>query len=138
MRTAKVNSCVGAEAPSRSTSPNDAAWPSIGCESPSIFQWYTAVSVTRPIVLTLIHFQKTTSSAMVCDFILLLSSMLKICSWRPSALSAMTLETGFIIAESAVIGRRVGCVASAMSMITTWFCSPTCEAKSGGQRQCRV
>ena len=37
----------------------------------------------------------------------------------------MTLEAGFIMAESAEIGRRVGLLASAISTITTWDCSPT-------------
>ena len=36
------------------------------------------------------------------------------------ALSAMTLETGFMIALSAVIGRRCGLVGSARSMMTSW------------------
>ena len=71
------------------------------------------------MVLTEIHFQKRTSSDMVCAFILLFISKLKICSELPD-LSAITLLVGFIIAESAVIGRRVGLSGSAMSMITTY------------------
>ena len=55
-----------------------------GCESPSIPQWYTVDSVTIPMVLTLIHFQNCTSSAMVCAFILLFISMLKICKVFPA------------------------------------------------------
>lgn len=51
-----------------------------GCESPSILQWYTALSVTSATVFREIHFQKVTSSVMVCAFILLFISMLKI--WR--------------------------------------------------------
>jgi len=37
----------------------------------------------------------------------------------------MTLLAGFMIAESAEIGRRVGLVASFMSMMTTWAVSLT-------------
>lgn len=39
--------------------------------------------------------------------------------------NAMTLLAGFMIAESAVIGRRIGLFASFISMITTWLLSPT-------------
>ena len=38
---------------------------------------------------------------------------------------AMTLEAGFMMAESADIGRLMGLVASARSMMTTWLVSPT-------------
>lgn len=51
-----------------------------GWESPSMLQWYTAVSVTKATVFTDIHFQNMTSSVMVWAFILLFISMLKICS----------------------------------------------------------
>lgn len=51
-----------------------------GCESPSMLQWYTAVSVTSATVFREIHFQNVTSSVIVCAFILLFISMLKI--WR--------------------------------------------------------
>lgn len=40
-------------------------------------------------------------------------------------LSAMTLLAGFMIALSAEMGLRMGVFGSAMSMITTWACSPT-------------
>lgn len=40
-------------------------------------------------------------------------------------LSAITLETGFMIAESAVIGLLIGFWGSFRSMITTCDCSPT-------------
>ena len=39
--------------------------------------------------------------------------------------SAMTLEAGFMRAESAVMGRRMGLVGSERSMITTCEVSPT-------------
>lgn len=45
-----------------------------------MLQWYTALSVMSATVLSEIHFQKVTSSVMVCAFILLFISMLKI--WR--------------------------------------------------------
>jgi hypothetical protein len=45
-----------------------------------MLQWKTAVSVTRASVFSEIHFQKITSSVIVCAFILLFISMLKICS----------------------------------------------------------
>ncbi len=38
---------------------------------------------------------------------------------------AMTLDTGFMMAESAEMGRRIKFVGSDMSMMTTWFWSPT-------------
>lgn len=50
-----------------------------GCESPSIDQWNTEDSVTKARVLGLIHFQKITSSLIVCAFILDFISILKIC-----------------------------------------------------------
>ena len=54
----------------------------------------------RATVLTLIHFQKMTSSAIVWAFIFDFISMLKI--WRVlPALRAMTFDLGFMIAESA-------------------------------------
>lgn len=37
----------------------------------------------------------------------------------------MTLDAGFMMAESAEIGLRMGLVASDKSMITTWLVSPT-------------
>ena len=42
-----------------------------------------------------------------------------------SPLSAMTLLAGFMMALSALIGRRIGLVGSDMSMMTTWAVSPT-------------
>ena len=49
---------------------------------------------------------------------------------QPSAkkdrpLSAMTLLAGFMMAESAEIGRRMGLAVSFRSMMTTWAVSPT-------------
>ena len=43
------------------------------------------VSVTREIMFSEIHFQKMTSSTMVCAFILDFISMLKICRVFPAA-----------------------------------------------------
>ena len=48
-------------------------------------QWKTAVSVTIPTMLSDIHFQKITSSALAWDLTLVLVSMLNICSVRPAA-----------------------------------------------------
>ena len=42
-----------------------------------------------------------------------------------SPFSAMTLLAGFMMALSALMGRRMGLVGSAMSMMTTWAVSPT-------------
>ena len=42
-------------------------------------QWKTAVAVTIATAAGEIHFQKTTASAIWCDFILDFISMLKIC-----------------------------------------------------------
>lgn len=58
-----------------------------GCDSPSMLQWYTAVSVTKATVFTDIHFQKITSSAIVWAFILLFISMLKIWSVFPASMT---------------------------------------------------
>ena len=41
-----------------------------------------------------------------------------------AAVSAITLETGFINALSAVIGRFIGCVGDAMSTMTTELATP--------------
>jgi len=62
-----------------------------------------------PSMLGEIQVQKTTLSGIWCDFILLFISMLKICKWSCDApatvaFNAMTLETGFIRALSAVMG----------------------------------
>ena len=38
---------------------------------------------------------------------------------------AMTLLAGFMMAESAEMGLRMGLVGSERSMMTTWFVSPT-------------
>ena len=71
-----------------------------------------------------IHFQKMTSSAIVWAFILLFISILNI--WRVFwAFKAITLLAGFMMAESALMGRLIGFVGSDMSMMTTWAVSPT-------------
>ena len=61
---------------------------------------------------------------MTCAFILLFISMLKIWSvfW---AFRAMTFDAGFMMAESAEMGRLIGFTGSDMSMMTTWLFSPT-------------
>ena len=82
-------------------------------------QWKTAEAVTIATAAGEIHFQKMTGSVSWCDFIFDFISMLKICRWLPD-LRAITLDTGFMIADSAVIGRRCGSVGVTMSMITTW------------------
>ena len=58
-----------------------------------------------------------------------LSSRLKICKLSPAtagtvALRAITLLTGFIKADSAVIGRLIGVVGEAMSTMTTLLLAP--------------
>ena len=50
----------------------------------TMVQWYTAVSVTMPIVVSDTHFQNTISSLLVCDLTFCLVSMLKICNVRPA------------------------------------------------------
>ena len=94
-----------------------------GVESPSILQWYTDCSVTNAIVFKVIHFQNMTSSCITWAFILDFISILNICNvfW---AFKAITLLAGFIMAESAEMGLRMGLVWSAMSMMTTWLVSP--------------
>ena len=85
--------------------------------------------MTSPSLVLLIHFQKVTGWAIWKDFILDLSSRLKI--WRLSpadpatvALRAITLLLGFIRAESAVMGRFSGVNGFAISTITTLFEAP--------------
>ena len=92
-----------------------------GAASPSTDQWYTAVDVTSAIVFAFTQRQNTTFSDIACDFIFVASSMLKICSCVP-ARSAITFATGFMIAASALIWRRVrpSAVGLAMSTMTTW------------------
>ena len=48
----------------------------------AMLQWYTAVSVTIPSVVSVIHFQKTMSSLLTCDLTFCFVSMLKIWSVR--------------------------------------------------------
>lgn len=87
-------------------------------------QWYTVEAVTRPSLVSLIHFQKTTGWAIWKDLSLDFVSKLKICRLSPAApatvaFSAMTLLAGFIRALSAVMGRLSGLKGLAISTITT-------------------
>ena len=82
------------------------------------------------------HFQKTTGCAIWNDLTLALVSRSKTCSESPAApateaLSAMTFDDGFMSAESAVIGLRVGVIGDAMSTITTEFCMRGVSSFSG-------
>lgn len=56
-------------------------------------QWNTAVSVTRPMVVSEIHFQKTTSSLFRCDLTFDFVSMLNICSCRDAIRAGARQET---------------------------------------------
>ncbi len=92
-------------------------------------QWKTAEPVTRPSFVLEIHFQKTTCSGMSTDLSFCFASRLKICRLSPlppalAALSAMIFDTGFMIAESAVMGRFIGCVGFARSTMMTEFAAP--------------
>ena len=92
-------------------------------------QWYTALPVTRPSLVSEIHFQKTTCSGMSTDLSFCFASRLKICRLSPlpavlAALSAMILDTGFMIAESAVMGRFMGDAGLARSTMMTEFAAP--------------
>ena len=92
-------------------------------------QWYTVEAVTRPSFDGVIHFQNTTGCAIWKLFILDFISKLKICRLSPvapatDAFSAITLEAGFISAESAVMGRFRGVSGEARSTITTEFDGP--------------
>jgi len=71
---------------------------------------------------------------MTWAFILLFISMLNIWSvfW---AFNAMTLEAGFMMAESAEMGRRIGFTGSAISMMTTWKKVLLCQ-RAGAWRIC--
>lgn len=89
-----------------------------------MLQWYTAELVTMPMSAGDTHFQNTTCSGIWWLFIFVLSSMLKIWRWSwvvpaTEALRASTLATGFISAESAVIGRRSVWLGFAVSTMTT-------------------
>ena len=90
-------------------------------------QWYTLDAVTTPSFEGDTHRQKETGCAIWNDLTLALVSRSNTCSESPAApatdaLSAMTLDEGFISAESAVIGLRVGVIGDAMSTMTTEFC----------------
>lgn len=60
-----------------------------------------------PSVVSLIHFQKTTSSFMVVDFSFCFCSRSKIWRVRDWALRAITCRVQCMIALSALIGRRM-------------------------------
>ena len=81
-----------------------------GAASPSMDQWNTAVFVTMPSIEGPIQVQNTTLSGIWCDFILLAIPMLKIAgdpAPRPrQSRGAITFDTGFISALSAVMGLR--------------------------------
>ena len=77
-----------------------------GADEPSVDQWKTAVGVTNAIVDGETHLQNTTVSGIWWLFILARNSRLNICSCWP-ALNAKILETGFMIAASADIGRFI-------------------------------
>jgi hypothetical protein len=86
-------------------------------------QWYTAVAVTRPSLVPLIHFQNTTACANCTDLSFAFVSRLKICRLSPStpatwAFRAMILLPGFMIALSALMGRFSGAEGAAVSMMT--------------------
>lgn len=83
--------------------------------------------VTIPILSLVIHFQNTTGSGIKCAFTLAFVSRLKIYRLSPpypEAFKAMIFCSGFIMAESAVIGLLRGVDGLAVSIITTWFCAP--------------
>ena len=87
------------------------------------------VAVTRPSFEGVIHFQKTTGCAIWKLFIFDFISKLKICRLSPVdpatvAFSAITLEAGFINAESAVMGRFNGVNGAARSTMTTELDGP--------------
>src|ERR1700729_2904890 len=108
-----------------------------------IVQWKTDVSVTIPTVVSETHFQNTISSLLTCDLTFCFVSILKIWRVRPARekvggyfvtldhecniqndepFSANIFRLGCMIALSAVIGLRRTLLASARSMMTTWFC----------------
>ena len=66
-----------------------------------------ALSVTKPRVVSEIHFQKATSSLMVVDLSFCFCSRSKIWRVRDWALRAMTWRDQCIIALSALMGRRM-------------------------------
>ena len=119
-----------------------------------MLQWNTAVSVTSARVLLLIQRQYVTSSGMVHALTLVLVSRLKICSDFAAAaageldeargrrraqrkpLRAMILATGFMMAESAEMGRRMGLLGSDMSTMTTCSAS-ACRSAGGGRAHLR-
>lgn len=93
-------------------------------------QWNTAVPVTMPSLVLEIHFQNTTCSGISTDFSFCFASRLKICRLSPwpavlAAFSAMILSTGFMSAESAVMGRFIGLLGLARSTTMTLLEAPT-------------
>mmetsp|Transcript_1604 Transcript_1604/g.4436 ORF Transcript_1604/g.4436 Transcript_1604/m.4436 type:complete len:208 (-) Transcript_1604:54-677(-) len=98
------------------------AWRSktlVGDASPSSDQWYTAVGVTMAMVLLFTQRQNLTASVMACAFILVRSSRLKIWSCDCER-RAMTLATGFMMAASAEMGRRVTSLLFERSIMVTF------------------
>lgn len=75
------------------------------------------VEVLRLLLTLLIYFLYLGIEIKIID--------LNIPSTPAFPLSAITLLAGFMMAESALIGRRIGFVGSAMSMMTTSAVSPT-------------
>jgi hypothetical protein len=77
--------------------------------TPSMLQWKTAVSVTRASVFKEIHFQKITSSVIVCAFILLFISMLKICSvfWAEIEHNSVCVPTKLLVNSIKVTHKHI-------------------------------
>lgn len=63
--------------------------------------------MTNPSDVSLIHFQKATSSVIVVDLSFCFCSRSNICKVRDCALRAMTWRVQCIMALSALIGRRM-------------------------------
>lgn len=83
------------------------------------FQWYTVVSVTRPRVVSLNHFQNTTSSFMVVDFSFDFAPKSNICNVRDCAFNAITCLVQCMMALSALIGLRMTLLLFLRSMMMT-------------------
>jgi hypothetical protein len=78
-----------------------------------------ALSVTKPSVVSLVHFQNATSSVIVWDLSFCFCSRSKICSVRDWAFKAITWRDQCIIALSALMGRRMTLLAFLRSTMRT-------------------
>ena len=97
-----------------------------GLASELMFQWYTERAVTIPSEASENHFQNTIDSPNWIALSFCLVARLNTCRLSPFtpstfALSAMICSAGFMMADSAVIGRRCGADGLDRSTMSSWL-----------------